>query len=56
MVKVKGSGERCVFSRNICFSKYYFPDEVWIDEVKQDKVERQYNLKKEENNIKLLLE
>ena len=54
IVKVKGSGNKYVFYNGSCTRTPDFPDEVWINEVKQDKVEREYDLDKEENNIKLV--
>ena len=54
MVKVKGSGNKYVFYNVSCSPGTNLPDEVWINEVKQDKVETRYDLDKEENNIKLV--
>ena len=55
MIKVKGNGNKYVFYHVSCTPGPDFPDEVWINEVKQDKFEKkQYDLDKEENNIKLV--
>ena len=54
MVKVKGSGNKYVFYHGICSPGSNIPDEVWINEVKQDNVKTRYDLVKEENNIKLV--
>ena len=36
MIKVKGSGNKYVFYHGDCSPEPDFPDEVWINEVKQD--------------------
>ena len=54
MIKVKGSGNKYIFYHGNCAPKPNFPDEVWINEVKQDNVKTSYDLDKEENNIKLV--
>lgn len=54
-VKVKGTGNRCVFSKNEkWFKSEKFPDEIHINDIKQKSVERIYYLNQEENNIKLI--
>ena len=49
-VKVKGTGNRCVFSQDEeWFKNENFPNEIHINDIKQNNVQRTYDLNQEEN-------
>ena len=56
-LKINRIGIQNVFTHNTgsdAFPKYNFPDEIYINEEKQNDINYQYNLNKTENEIKLM--
>ena len=57
ILKINKTGLQNVFTHNNgsgAFPKYNFPDEIYINEEKQNDINYQYNLNKTENEIKLM--